>query len=93
MPWATRYNRNMATTEAGRQIEAYINDRLKRRRIDAAATIVEGTDNLDLGVHMRGAVPSRHFLLKNGYADGLNDAVKKAIAEHLDELVLSNHAG
>ncbi len=75
----------MANTPAGIELQDYLNSEIKRRGIEASATVVEGQDNMDLGVHIRGSVAD-HFVLKDAYGAGLSAAVKNEIAKHLDRL-------
>ena len=76
----------MASTPDGEEVQKYINEELKRRQVNAVATVVEGQDNLDYGVHIRGAIPAEHFLLKGAYGIGLSDSVKQSIASALDAI-------
>jgi hypothetical protein len=80
----------MASTALGQKVEAHINAELKRLGIKAVASVMEGPDNLDLGVHVQGAITGKHFVLENGYANGLNEGNKKTIATILNELVGTN---
>ncbi len=75
---------DMASTPYGDEIQVYINDELKRLNINAAATVVEGQNNFDYGVHIRGAIKGEHFILKDAYSTGLSEAVKQQIAAVLD---------
>lgn len=77
----------MASTPYGEEIQVYINEELKRRNINAAGTVVEGQDNFDYGVHIRGAIKGEHFTLKDAYSTGLSDSVKQQVTCVLDGLL------
>jgi hypothetical protein len=75
----------MATTPDGTRVEEYVNLEIKRRGIDASATITEGQDNFNFEVCIRGGDVLR-FTLENAYLDGLNDTNKRIISNQLDGL-------
>lgn len=76
----------MGTTELGMKVEKYINGELGRLGINAVALVVEGPDNLDFSVRIQGPNIKKDFILKDGYAVGLNEANKQVIASILDTL-------
>lgn len=76
----------MGTTELGIKVEKYINAELGRLGINAVALVVEGPDNLDFSVRIQGPNTKKEFILKDGYAVGLNEANKQVIASILDTL-------
>jgi hypothetical protein len=77
----------MASTPDGEEIQDYINEELKRRNINAFATVVEGQGVCDdFGVHIRGATKDEHFILKAAYLKGLSESVKQQIARMLDRM-------
>ena len=74
----------MGTAELGSDVEKYINGELGRLGINAVALVVEGPDDRDFSVRIQGQRAKRDFVLKHGYAAGLNEANKQIIASILD---------
>jgi hypothetical protein len=76
----------MPGTQYGEEIQTYINDELRRRDIAAQATIVEGQNTMDFGVHIRGATTAMHFNPENAFTSGLSASARQKIAAFLDSL-------
>jgi len=82
----------MGTAELGIDIEKYINGELARLGINAVALVVEGPDDRDFCVRIQGPNAKRIFVLKHGYAVGLDEANKQIIASILDTLAEAREA-
>ncbi len=75
----------MASTPSGIAFQEYLNSELRRLALAASATVEEGQDNFDFGVHIRGVV-SDHVIVKGAYLNGIDQTTREMIAERLNRL-------
>jgi hypothetical protein len=81
----------MAHTETGIAVENFIKEEVRRRAINANASVRESGENLGFTVHLQGpGIKIVDLNLPSGYAKGLDNETKEAITSWLDLLPRRN---